>query len=119
MTVENQIQETIGAHDVVLFMKGTKSMPNCGFSSKVVGIMNYLGIDYTTVNVLDSDEIRQGLKDYSDWPTFPQLYVKGAFVGGCDIVVEMALSGELDDLFENNDVTYNKDAAGKLREANQ
>ncbi|MCY4152232.1 MAG: Grx4 family monothiol glutaredoxin [Aestuariivita sp.] len=119
MTVENQIQETIGANDVVLFMKGTKAMPNCGFSSKVVGIMNYLDIDYTTVNILDSDEMRQGLKDYSDWPTFPQLYVKGEFVGGCDIVVEMALSGELDDLFESNDVTYNKDAAGKLREANQ
>jgi monothiol glutaredoxin len=113
-----QIRETITSHDVVLYMKGTKMMPQCGFSSRVAGVLNYMGVDYADVNVLADDEIRQGIKDYSDWPTIPQLYVKGEFVGGCDIITEMTLSGELDQLFDEQGVTYDKDAANKIREAN-
>ncbi|QFT80672.1 Glutaredoxin-4 [Roseovarius sp. THAF27] len=115
---KTQIEETVKANDVVLYMKGTKTMPQCGFSSRVAGVLNYMGVEYTDVNVLSDDGIRQGIKDYSDWPTIPQLYVKGEFVGGCDIITEMTLSGELDTLFEQNGVTYDKDAADKIREAN-
>lgn len=115
---KTRIDEIVKANDVVLYMKGTKSMPQCGFSSRVAGVLNYMGVDFTDVNVLADDEIRQGIKDYSDWPTIPQLYVKGEFVGGCDIITEMTLSGELDTLFEDNGVTYDKDAANKIREAN-
>ncbi|MBC7153335.1 MAG: Grx4 family monothiol glutaredoxin [Rhodobacteraceae bacterium] len=113
-----RIKETVTANDVVLFMKGTKSMPQCGFSSRVAGVLNFMGVDFADVNVLADEEIRQGIKDYSDWPTIPQLYVKGEFVGGCDIITEMTLSGELDQLFEASGVTYDKAAADKIREAN-
>ena len=118
MTAEDQIKETVTSNDVVLFMKGTKSMPQCGFSSRVAGVLNFMGVDYADVNVLADDTIRQGIKDYSDWPTIPQLYVKGEFVGGCDIITEMTLSGELDTLFSENGVNFDKDAAEKIREAN-
>lgn len=118
MTAEAKIKETVTSNDVVLFMKGTKSMPQCGFSSRVAGVLNFMGVDFADVNVLADDEIRQGIKDYSDWPTIPQLYVKGEFVGGCDIITEMTLSGELDTLFAQNGVTFDKDAADKIREAN-
>ena len=118
MTAETLIKDTITTNDVVLFMKGTKSMPQCGFSSKVAGVLNYMGVEYQDVNVLADENIRQGIKDYSDWPTIPQLYVKGEFVGGCDIITEMTLSGELDTLFEENAVSCDKDAAYKIREAN-
>ena len=118
MSAQDQIRETIEKNDVVLYMKGTKMMPQCGFSSRVAGVLNYLGVDYVDVNVLSDAEIRQGIKDFSDWPTIPQLYVKGEFVGGCDIVTEMMLSGELDQLLENNGVSFSKDAADKIREAN-
>ncbi|KIC49067.1 Grx4 family monothiol glutaredoxin [Tateyamaria sp. ANG-S1] len=114
----SRITETIKDNPVVLYMKGTKSMPQCGFSSRVAGVLNYMGVDFTDVNVLADEEIRQGIKDFSDWPTIPQLYVKGEFVGGCDIITEMTLSGELDTLFDENGVTYDKDAADKIREAN-
>ena len=113
-----QIKETIDGNDVVLFMKGTKEMPQCGFSSRVAGVLNYMGVNYRDVNVLADEGVRQGIKDFSDWPTIPQLYVKGEFVGGCDIVTEMTLSGELDQLFDAKGVTYDKDAAEKIREAN-
>ncbi|MEM9434903.1 MAG: Grx4 family monothiol glutaredoxin [Pseudomonadota bacterium] len=113
-----EIKSTVTDNDVVLFMKGTKEMPQCGFSSRVAGVLNYMGIAYKDVNVLADDGIRQGIKDYSDWPTIPQLYVKGEFVGGCDIITEMTLSGELDTLFEENQVSYDKEAADKIREAN-
>ncbi|MBM1556850.1 Grx4 family monothiol glutaredoxin [Sulfitobacter mediterraneus] len=113
-----QIKDTITANDVVLFMKGTKEMPQCGFSSRVAGVLNYMGVNYSDVNVLADEGVRQGIKDFSDWPTIPQLYVKGEFVGGCDIITEMTLSGELDTLFDDNGVTYDKDAADKIREAN-
>lgn len=118
MTAETQIKETVEGNDVVLFMKGTKTMPQCGFSSKVAGVLNFMGVDYSDVNVLEDDGIRQGIKDFSDWPTIPQLYVKGEFIGGCDIVTEMTLSGELDQLFDDKGVNYNKDAANQIREAN-
>ena len=118
MTAQDQIKETVASNDVVLYMKGTKSMPQCGFSSRVAGVLNFMGVDYTDVNVLADDDIRQGIKDYSDWPTIPQLYVKGEFVGGCDIITEMTLSGELDELFEKEGVSFNKEAADKIREAN-
>ena len=116
--VKNRIDETVKANDVVLFMKGTKTMPQCGFSSRVAGVLNYMGVDFADVNVLADEELRQGIKDYSDWPTIPQLYVKGEFVGGCDIITEMTLSGELDSMFDENSVSYDKDAADKIREAN-
>ncbi|MGB1236336.1 MAG: Grx4 family monothiol glutaredoxin [Planktomarina sp.] len=118
MSAETQIKETVSGSDVVLFMKGTKEMPQCGFSSQVAGILNYMGVEYQDVNVLADDAIRQGIKDYSDWPTIPQLYVKGEFVGGCDIIKDMTLSGELDGFLEENGVTYDKEAADKIREAN-
>ncbi|WP_299041239.1 Grx4 family monothiol glutaredoxin [uncultured Tateyamaria sp.] len=114
----SRITETNKTNDVVLYMKGTKSMPQCGFSSRVAGVLNYMGVDFADVNVLADEELRQGIKDFSDWPTIPQLYVKGEFVGGCDIITEMTLSGELDTLFDENGVTYDKDAADKIREAN-
>ncbi len=113
-----RIQEMIDANDVVLFMKGTKDMPQCGFSQRVAGVLNYIGVDFKDVNVLADEEIRQGIKDFSDWPTIPQLYVKGEFVGGCDIVTEMTLSGELDQLLEQKGIAYSKEAADKIREAN-
>ena len=118
MSAEAVIRETIEKNDVVLFMKGTKMMPQCGFSSRVAGVLNYMGVTFADVNVLADAEIRQGIKDFSDWPTIPQLYVKGEFVGGCDIVTEMTLSGELDALFDAKGVAYDKDAANKIREAN-
>jgi len=99
-------------------MKGTKSMPQCGFSSRVAGVLNYMEVDYQDVNVLADENIRQGIKDYSDWPTIPQLYVKGEFVGGCDIITEMTMSGELDTMFDENEIKYAKDAADKIRESN-
>jgi monothiol glutaredoxin len=115
---KTQIDKTVNANDVVLYMKGTKSMPQCGFSSRVAGVLNYMGVEFTDVNVLADEDIRQGIKDYSDWPTIPQLYVKGEFVGGCDIITEMTLSGELDQLFDQKGVNYDKQAAEKIREAN-
>ena len=113
-----KIEELVKSSDVVLFMKGTKSMPQCGFSSRVAGVLNYMGVEFADVNVLEDENIRQGIKDFSDWPTIPQLYVKGEFVGGCDIITEMTLSGELDSMLEENGVTFNKEAADKIREAN-
>lgn len=118
MSAADQIKQTVEKNDVVLFMKGTKMMPQCGFSSRVAGVLNFMGIEYQDVNVLADAEIRQGIKDFSDWPTIPQLYVKGEFVGGCDIVTEMTLSGELDQLLEAKGVAFDKAAAEKIREAN-
>ena len=114
----DRIQSTVSSNDVVLYMKGTKEMPQCGFSSRVAGVLNFMGVEYNDVNVLADAEVRQGIKDFSDWPTIPQLYVKGEFVGGCDIVTEMTLSGELDQLFDAKGVTYDKQAAERIREAN-
>jgi monothiol glutaredoxin len=95
MPIKDEIQATIDNNDVVLFMKGTPSFPQCGFSGQLVQILNHVGVTYEPVNCLASDEIRQGIKEFSNWPTIPQLYVKGEFLGGCDIVREMFQSGEL------------------------
>ena len=115
MSVEETIRKTVTENDVVLFMKGTKMMPQCGFSSRIAGVLNYMGVEFADVNVLADEQIRQGIKDYSYWPTIPQLYVKGEFVGGCDIVTEMTLSGELDQLFADQGIGFDKDAAEKIR----
>ena len=116
--VKSKIETLINEHEVVLFMKGTSNMPQCGFSSRVAGILNYLQINFKDVNVLEDDEIRQGIKDFSDWPTIPQLYVKNAFIGGADIITEMTMSGELDTMFDENKIKYDKEAADKIRESN-
>ncbi|MFV2002307.1 MAG: Grx4 family monothiol glutaredoxin [Paracoccaceae bacterium] len=115
---KSQIKDTVTENDVVLFMKGTKTMPQCGFSSRVAGVLNYMGVEFADVDVLADDGVRQGIKEYSDWPTIPQLYVKGEFVGGCDIITEMTMSGELDQLFTDKGVTFDKEAAEKIRESN-
>ena len=99
------IGNEVKSNDVVLFMKGTPGFPQCGFSGQVVQILDYLGVDYKGVNVLTSDELRQGIKEYSQWPTIPQLYVKGEFVGGCDIIREMFQAGELQKMFAEKGVT--------------
>jgi monothiol glutaredoxin len=112
------IRADIEANDVVLFMKGTAQMPQCGFSNRVAGVLNYMGVAYKDVNVLADEAIRTGIKSFSDWPTIPQLYVKGEFVGGCDIVTEMTLSGELDILFASKGIAFDKEAAERIRAAN-
>ena len=113
-----EIKEAVDNNDVVLFMKGNATMPQCGFSSRVASILTYMGVEFQDFNILQSDEHRQGVKEFSDWPTTPQLYVKQEFVGGCDIVTEMTMSGELDQLFEAKGVAYDKAAAERIREAN-
>ena len=102
--VQTAIDEAVKTNDVVLFMKGTPTFPQCGFSSVVVQILDVIGADYVATNVLDDQDVREGIKAYSDWPTIPQLYVKGEFVGGCDIIREMYESGELRDLFTDKGV---------------
>jgi monothiol glutaredoxin len=99
MSIEQFIGNEVRANDVVLFMKGTPQFPQCGFSSQVVQILEHVGVAYKALNVYDSSELRDGIKIYSNWPTIPQLYVKGEFVGGCDIVREMFQAGELQQLF--------------------
>ena len=94
------IDEAVKAHEVLLFMKGTPTFPQCGFSSTVVQILDVVGAEYTATNVLENQDIREGIKTYSDWPTIPQLYVKGEFVGGCDIIREMYETGELKTFLE-------------------
>jgi monothiol glutaredoxin len=96
--VKDRIDALVTGNDVVLFMKGTALFPQCGFSSRAVAILDHLGVPFETVDVLQDQEIRNGIKDYSDWPTIPQLYVKGEFVGGSDIMMEMFESGELKQL---------------------
>ena len=99
--INKKIKDIVGTNDIVLFMKGTPDAPQCGFSMAVSNILKHLKVKFEGVNVLSSDELRQGIKDYTDWPTIPQLYVKGEFVGGCDIVKEMFEKGELKKLFED------------------
>ncbi|MEA3035675.1 MAG: monothiol glutaredoxin [Sphingomonadales bacterium] len=99
-----RIDEIVGSNDVVLFMKGTVLFPQCGFSSRAVAILDHLGVGFETVDVLQDPEIRQGIKAYSDWPTIPQLYVKGEFVGGSDIMMEMYEAGELEKLLKDKQV---------------
>lgn len=101
---EPLIKKQIDENQVMLFMKGTPQFPQCGFSSVVVQILDYLGVDYGAANVLESDTLRQGIKAFSDWPTIPQLYVKGEFVGGCDIIKEMFEQGELRSFLEDKGI---------------
>jgi monothiol glutaredoxin len=105
-SVADRIKDDISTNDVVLFMKGTPVFPMCGFSAAVVQVLSHMGVKFKGVNVLDDPSIRQGIKEFSDWPTIPQLYVKGEFIGGCDIVREMYQSGELQDLFQNHGVPF-------------
>jgi monothiol glutaredoxin len=116
--VKTEIETIINDNEVVLFMKGTSGMPQCGFSSRVAGILNFLKVDFKDVNVLENDQIRQGIKDFSDWPTIPQLYIKNTFVGGSDIITEMTMSGELDQLLSEKNIAFDQDAATKIREEN-
>jgi len=102
--IASWIDEQVKSTDVVLFMKGTPDQPMCGFSGRLVQILDYVGVPYSGINVLESEALRQGIKEYSNWPTIPQLFVKGEFIGGCDIVTEMFQSGELKQLFAEKGV---------------
>ncbi len=98
MSIQEKIDQLVKSHRIVLFMKGTPEFPQCGFSQQVAAILNHLGCEYAAVNVLLDDEVRQGIKEYANWPTIPQLYIDGEFIGGCDIVREMYDNGELQPL---------------------
>jgi monothiol glutaredoxin len=111
MSIEQFIENEVKSNDVVLFMKGTPQFPMCGFSGQIVQILDYLGVPFKGLNVLESDELRQGIKSYSNWPTIPQLYVKGEFVGGCDIVREMFQANELKQVFKDKGVPVKEGAA--------
>ena len=104
---KNKIKNIIDEHEVMLFMKGTPSMPQCRFSAAVVGVLNHMGVKFDSLNVLQDQEIREGIKSFSDWPTIPQLYVKKEFVGGCDIIREMHENGELSQFFEEKGIKIN------------
>ena len=106
-----RIQSDIQSHPVVLYMKGTPVFPQCGFSAQVVQVLSTLGVKFKAFNVLEDDALRQGIKEFSNWPTIPQLYVKGEFVGGCDIIREMFQAGELQQLFADKGVTVNAAAS--------
>ena len=105
--VSQSIENEINSNDVLLFMKGTPVFPMCGFSARVVESLSKIGVKFGTVNVLESEEMRQGIKDYSNWPTIPQLYVKKEFVGGCDIITEMYESGELLEMLNTKGIEVN------------
>jgi monothiol glutaredoxin len=109
-TVFDRIQSDIDGNQVFLYMKGTPMFPQCGFSARVVQILSHLGVPFQSANVLEEQELREGVKEYSQWPTIPQLYVKGEFVGGCDIVTEMFQSGELETLLEEKGVAHKAQA---------
>jgi len=106
--VFERIKKEIATDDIVLFMKGTPVFPQCGFSAAVAQILGILGVTYHSIDILQDSDIRQGIKDFSSWPTIPQLYVKGEFVGGCDIIREMYEAGELQQLFDGKNIAYNK-----------
>jgi monothiol glutaredoxin len=111
MSIDQFIDSEVKSNDVVLFMKGTPQFPMCGFSGQVVQILDYIGVPYKGLNVLENDDLRQGIKSYSNWPTIPQLYVKGEFVGGCDIIREMFQAGELQSLLKEKGVALRAPAA--------
>jgi monothiol glutaredoxin len=108
MSTQEKIQNIISSNEVVLFMKGTPDMPQCGFSMAVVNALKHLNVKFDGVNVLEDEEIRNGIKTFSDWPTIPQLYVKGEFIGGCDIVKEMFEKKELQALLDDKKINYKK-----------
>jgi len=101
---KEKISNLISSDDVVLFMKGTPDFPQCGFSANVIGILNYFGVKFTSFNVLEDNQLREGIKEFSDWPTIPQIYIKKEFIGGCDILREMAESGEIIELFKKKNL---------------
>jgi len=101
---KSRIESEINSQDVVLFMKGTPVFPQCGFSAAVVGVLTHLNVPFRGVNVLEDDAVREGIKVFTDWPTIPQLYVKGEFVGGCDIIREMYETGELTEMFNTRGI---------------
>jgi len=111
MAIEKFIDNELKGNDVVLFMKGTPQFPMCGFSGQVVQILDHLGVSYKGLNVLESDDLREGIKSYSKWPTIPQLYIKGEFVGGCDIIREMFQAGELQGLLKEKGVALKERAS--------
>ena len=106
--IHDWIRKQVADNDVVLFMKGTRQFPQCGFSSQIVQILDHLGVDYSDINVLEDVSLRDGVKSFTNWPTIPQLYVKGEFVGGCDIVREMFQAEELQGLLNERGVTQNQ-----------
>jgi len=110
MSIEQFIDNEVAKNDVVLFMKGTPQFPMCGFSGQVVQILDYLGVPYKGLNVLENDDLRNGIKSFSNWPTIPQLYVKGEFIGGCDIIREMFQAGELQSLFKEKGIAVKESA---------
>lgn len=107
----DRIRKDIGGNDVVLYMKGTAAFPQCGFSAAVAQILTQMGVTFKDVNVLEDSTIRQGIKDFANWPTIPQLYIKGEFIGGCDIVREMFASGELRAMLREKGISFNEEAA--------
>ena len=111
MSVQDTIRDQVTKNPVVLYMKGTPQFPQCGFSGQVVQILDHVGVGYKGLNVLESAELRNGIKEYSNWPTIPQLYVKGEFVGGCDIIREMFQAGELQQLLADKGVTVSAAAS--------
>lgn len=110
--LDQSTKDLIDNSEVVLFMKGTPVFPQCGFSANIVGVLSHLGVKFKHVNVLDDEAIREGIKAYSDWPTIPQLYVKGEFVGGCDIIREMYEAGELTQMFNTHNINVNPQPLG-------
>ena len=108
MEIKTKIKDLIDANDVCLFMKGTPESPQCGFSMAISNVLKHLKVNFKGINVLDDENLRQGIKDFSDWPTIPQLYIKKQFVGGCDIIKEMFEKGELQEMFKKNNIIYKK-----------
>jgi monothiol glutaredoxin len=111
MSMQDWIKNEVTSNNVVLFMKGTPTFPQCGFSGQVVQILDYLAVDYKGINVLEDEELRQGIKTYTNWPTIPQLYIKGEFVGGCDIIREMFQAGELQQHMKDNNIAIKETAS--------
>jgi monothiol glutaredoxin len=110
MNIKDKIKKITEENDVCLFMKGTPKSPQCGFSMAVSNVLKHIGVNYNGINVLENEELRQGIKEYSDWPTIPQLYIKTEFVGGCDIVKEMFESGELVKKLKDKNISINQDS---------
>lgn len=106
-----QIQKDISENNIVLYMKGTAKLPQCGFSSTVIKILDHLGVAYKDIDILVDPNLRQAIKDFTNWPTIPQLYIKGEFVGGCDIIKEMYFNGELQELLKAKNIAFNNQAA--------
>ena len=104
--IDQKINTMIESHDVVLFMKGTPNFPQCGFSANIVGILDYFGIEYQSYNVLEDNELREGIKTFSDWPTIPQIYIKKEFIGGFDILKDMLENGEIETLLNEKSINY-------------